>query len=180
MKNINEIKKELKIEDGILLSIISDPEFITGVNWGKPRKGHPEGSILEHIKEIFNNIEKFYGNKSEEIKETLKIIALIHDTFKYKVDPKKPKTGENHHGYFAMKFAEKFNIQKHLCKVILRHDDAYNIYKKSNEYKIKSLINDISNELDIYTMFYNCDVHTGNKTDDDYKWFLTMVEKYNG
>jgi hypothetical protein len=38
----------------------------------------------------------------------LRIIAIIHDTFKYKVDRSKPKEGENHHGMLARRFAEKF------------------------------------------------------------------------
>ena len=34
------------------LTLISHPEIISGLLWGEPRYGHPEGKVLYHIPEI--------------------------------------------------------------------------------------------------------------------------------
>ena len=104
MKEI-EIKELLKPETELEKRIVSDSEFIEGANYGKPRSGHPEGQVVYHIREVLDNVEKFSGAHN---REDLRIIALIHDTFKYRVDHTKPKGGMNHHAMIARKFAEKF------------------------------------------------------------------------
>ena len=78
-----DIVKIIKPKNTLEEKIIRDQEFIDGVNWGKPRKGHPEGTVLAHIQEVLANVDK-YGNGMTE--DPLRIITLIHDTFKYKVD----------------------------------------------------------------------------------------------
>ena len=92
-KLINEI---IKPENGRETAICDDAEFQKGAMYGKPRYGHPEGAVIYHIKEVLENIDKFYND--DEDRENLRLIAISHDTFKHKVDQTKPKAGENHHG----------------------------------------------------------------------------------
>lgn len=178
MITTDDIKKQLKIKNGILLDIISDAEFIEGVNWGKPRRGHPEGNVFSHIKEIFKNINNYYVDCDEKFINDLKILALIHDTFKYKVDTSQRKVGNNHYGYFAMLFAKKLNLPKYICKILLKHDDAYNAYVRKDADKLTELVDSLGNYYDLYDSFYNCDVHTGDKNTKSYTWFLDVSELY--
>ena len=60
------IKQIIKPENGIEEAIIANPDFVTGVEYGKPRSGHPEGKVLYHIKEVLENIDKWYGDDEEE------------------------------------------------------------------------------------------------------------------
>jgi len=178
------IKNIVKPENGIEEAIISDADFIAGAMYGKPRNGHPEGQVIYHIKEVLENIDKFY--KDDEDRQELRQIAILHDTFKHKVNQNLPKSGENHHGTIARRFAEKFPIHVDVLTVIELHDDAYNAWSAGGRhgdwYKAKkratNLINalQIENCLELYVKFYECDNKTGNKSQDNYAWFVELYD----
>lgn len=162
--------------------IINYSPFIEGVMHGKPRKGHPEGKVLFHIKEVLINIDSFYLNDVNYL--DLRIIALLHDTFKNEVDRSQPKTGENHHATIAAKHAKELGIKEDIIKIIKLHDEAFNAWqqydkgktKKAND-RIDKLINelDFCGCVDLYQKFCECDNKTGNKSQDNYEWFLDKV-----
>lgn len=180
-----EIKQKLNPENGIEEAICADPDFVEGCNYGKPRSGHPEGKVLYHIMEVLENVEKFYGDDPD--REDLRLIALVHDTFKHKVDHTKPKTGANHHGTIARVFAQKFINDHGILMVIEKHDEAYNAWQKGGRhgdwYKAERRANQLIQGLmlegmtDLYVKFYKCDNRTGNKEQDNYDWFLSLIEK---
>ena len=179
----NLIKEIINPENGIETAICNDADFIKGVSYGKPRSGHPEGQVIYHIKEVLANIEKYYGDDTD--RNDLRVIAIVHDTFKYKVDQNQPKAGENHHGMIARRFAEKFPIHQDVLTVIQMHDDAYNAWSKGNRrddwYGAKkragNLINalQIENCLELYVKFYKCDNATGDKSSENYDWFTNLI-----
>ena len=51
---IELIKRIIKPETDLELRIISDYRFIEGDLWGKPRNGHPEGMVINHIEEAIS------------------------------------------------------------------------------------------------------------------------------
>jgi len=183
-----EIKQILKPENGIEEAIISDPDFIEGCNYGKPRSGHPEGKVVYHIKEVLDNIDKFFGTAEDGASDRadLRFIALVHDTFKHKVDHKKPKVGANHHGTIARVFAQKYTHDHTLLSIIERHDEAYNAWsqggRKGNWYKAEERANRliqgllIEGGLGLYIKFYKCDNATGDKEQDNYYWFIDLIK----
>ena len=181
---LNEIREIVKPESELEKRIISDPEFIEGAGYGKPRPGHPEGQVIYHIREVLANVDK-----KPEMRENLRLIALIHDTFKYKVDQNKPKSGENHHAMIARRFAEKFvQIPKDVLDVIELHDEAYNAWqqggRKGNWYKAEERAGALMKRLathdrgNLYCAFYLCDNETGDKEQDNYEWFYNFYCKY--
>lgn len=161
--------------------IISSAEWIEGAGWGEPRPGHPEGVVILHVLEVLDNVDKFYGNSP--LREKLRIIAIIHDTFKNKVDRKLPKSGENHHAMIARRFAEKFTTDNAILDVIQRHDDAYGAWnkgKRDGDWALAlelahQLIADLGPHLELYLSFYQCDNFTGDKTSEPYEWFKEIV-----
>ena len=178
------IKRIVKPENGIETAIISDAEFMVGCDYGKIRRGHPEGKVIYHIKEVLENIDKFYTDDDD--REALRFIALVHDTFKYKVDQNKPKTGTNHHGAIAMKFAMKYIHDGSVLRVISKHDDAYNAWQKGGRHGdwyaaeiranniIRALL--LEGDLDLYLKFYECDNKTGDKSQENFEWFKKLAE----
>ena len=179
-----EILNIVKPENGIETAIINNIDFVEGAFWGKVRPGHPEARIILHIKEVLENIDKFY-NEDDDDRTNLRIIALIHDTFKYKVDRNKPKTGANHHGMIARIFAEKFTQDQKVLKIIELHDEAYNSWGKGNrrgdwygaERRAKILIDNLTkiDALKSYVKFYKCDNATGDKERENYNWFINLI-----
>ena len=182
MKTI--VKQIVKPENGIEEAVCGDDEFIVGANWGKVRSGHPEAQVIYHIKEVLANIDKFYADDPD--RSDLRIIALIHDTFKHKVDRNKPKSGANHHGSIAEGFAEKYCHNTKVLAVIKYHDDAYNSWsvggRRGNWYKAERRANKLIEELllvdalDLYIKFYKCDNRTGNKEQENYDWFINLIK----
>lgn len=182
MKKI--IKHIVKPENGIEVAITSDADFIAGCEYGKPRSGHPEGKVIYHIKEVLGNIDKF--NADDKERQDLRFIALTHDTFKYRVDQNKPKTGDNHHAVIARTFAQKFRPDNRLLKVIELHDEAYNAWQKGGrhgnwykaECRAKKLIDELILHgcLGLYIKFYKCDNETGNKEQENYEWFIGLMK----
>lgn len=182
--NKEEIKKIIQPENGIEEAICADADFIAGAAYGKPRNGHPEGAVIYHIKEVLENIDKFYND--DEDRADLRLIAIVHDTFKNKVNQNLPKQGDNHHGSIARKFSEKFFDNDRLLTVIALHDDAYNAWsaggrhgdwykaKRRAEMLIKTL--EMGDCLDLYVKFYRCDNATGDKSQDNYEWFNDLIQ----
>lgn len=165
--------------------IILDPEFIRGAMWGVPRKGHPEGMVVHHIAEVLNNIDTLDSKRTKQSIENLRLIALIHDTFKYKVDRSLPRTGPNHHGYIAKLFAEKYTSNYHVLTIIETHDDAYNAWVIGNkrgdwkeaEKRAMRLYQQVSPCIYQYCDFYECDCKTGDKSMKPYNWFIDLISK---
>jgi len=182
MKN-EEILDIIKPQNGIETAICNNNDFIIGCYYGKPRPGHKEGAVIYHIKEVLANIDKFYSDDKDYDK--LRLIAIVHDTFKYKVNHNLPKSGENHHGYIAQKFAENYCHNTNVLQVILLHDDAYNAWsiggRRGDWYKAKEraikLIDklNILDNIDLYIKFYECDNATGDKSQENYDWFIEQL-----
>ena len=167
-------------------AIIADGDFITGVLWGKPRPGHPEGEVLLHIGEVLENVDKYFKNTENYL--NLRFIAITHDSFKYKVDKNLHKSGENHHAMIARRFAEKFTTNIDVLDIIELHDEIYNSYmmieRKNNtngaEKRISSLIDRLGKNIDLFIDFTKCDSETGDKELSCNAWFKNLMqEKYN-
>ena len=73
------------LEGDLEEQIAKQPEWLEGLEYGRPRHGHPEGKIKFHIAAVLNNVERFYGDSPD--RNRLRLITLVHDTFKFRVDP---------------------------------------------------------------------------------------------
>lgn len=176
---IEIIKNIIKPESELEKVIINDEDFVVGALWGKPRNGHPEGKVIYHIGHVLKNIDnKFSG----EVRQRLRLIAIIHDTFKNKVDTKKPKSGENHHAMIARRFAEKYISDIELLEIIELHDEAYNSWCKGSrngdwikaENRLNKLINRLGDSINLYSNFYECDNDTGDKVSNNIVWYNSL------
>lgn len=169
---MEDIIKVIKPETNLEKRIIDNQIFVDGALHGKPRSGHPEGQVIYHIEEVLKNVDK-YG--TPETREKLRIIALIHDSFKHKVNREQPKHGDNHHAMIARRFAEKFTIDDTILDIIELHDEAYNAFRKNDVRRAKRLIERLGSNLDLFLLFFRCDNETGDKTRDSFKWFQEII-----
>jgi len=183
---ISLIESVIKPESVVEVEIMNDPEFIEGAMLGEPRRGHPEGKIIYHIEEVLANVDKCTA-QAPESRKMLRFVALIHDTFKHKVDYTKPKVGENHHAMIARRFAEKYTKDLVILDIIELHDEAYNAYSmgvrkdnwKGAVERIDRLRKRLGYWLGVYMIFYWCDNNTGDKTQENYEWFEEQIKIAN-
>ena len=158
--------------------IIEQPPLRKGLTWGEPRYGHPEGMVLHHIPEIFNNIETISPAVSPEIAVKLRLITLLHDSFKYAEDKSSPRDWSKHHGILARQFAESFIEDREILEILELHDEAYycwravclNFRVEEGEKRWKWLMERIAPFLQLYYLFFKCDTRTGDKTQAPVKW----------
>ena len=158
--------------------ILNDPDVIAGLQWGFPRFGHPEGKVMFHVKEIFDNIDSI--NTNPELRRKLRILALVHDTFKYKEDRKLvAKDCTKHHAHIAYEFLSNYTDEQDLLQVVKTHDDAYYAWRADHAYrdpetasiKLTKLMKENKNHIDLYYAFFVCDTRTGDKNQSPIRWF---------
>lgn len=177
-----EIELILKPETKLEWAILQEPAFRQGLKWGKPRFGHPEGMVVFHIREVLTNIEKL-GIDSFD-RSRLRLIAFVHDTFKYLEDKTGyPRDWSKHHAVYARRFIEKFTKDEAILKIVELHDEAFYcwrleyLYKKfqSSESRLCKLLHRLGNDLQLYYLFFKCDTRTGDKNQLPLKWFECSV-----
>lgn len=170
-------------ENAVERSIIEDPAWQAGAAWGKPRPGHPEGMVLAHVEEVLSNVDEVALDADDRAQ--LRLIALIHDTFKHRVDRTRPLSGENHHAMIARRFAEQHGLAPHLLDVIELHDEAHNAWNTGNrddrwgraESRAHALVKRLGPNLGLYRRFFHADSHTGNKASRSLEWFEQMLSR---
>lgn len=179
-----EITQILKPETVLEHFLLKQPEVIEGLLWGEPRYGHPEGKVLYHIPEIFRNIDALCPPLSTTDREKLRIITLLHDTFKYAEDKSRPRDWSKHHSILARRFAEKHITDPVILDIIEFHDEAYHCWRiEKLEYdpeaaaeRMRHLFKNVGHCLQLYYTFFKCDTRTGDKTQKPVKWFEDRVK----
>jgi hypothetical protein len=178
-----DILEMLKPETDLERLLIQQPALKAGLLWGEPRYGHPEGRVLFHIPEIFDNIDSITPSLSIEDRRSLRLITLLHDSFKYKEDKSNPRDWSKHHSKLARQFAENFIEDDHILETIELHDDAYYCWRLAALYhneeqgmaRFEALLERIHPFLQLYYVFFKCDTATGDKTQAPVKWFERKV-----
>ncbi len=180
--NENVMHLPFTLETDLERTIAADPAWQQGVIWGKPRYGHLEGAIQYHIADVLANIDR--QQPPPEERRILRLIALVHDTFKYRVNELKPKMGNNHHAHIARVFAEKYIHDPVILDLIELHDEAYNswrlgAYKGRWEYaeeRVNNLLHRLGPSLPLYVRFFLADSRTDSKDQAPVEWFTHVLE----
>src|SRR3989338_2269969 len=172
------------LETPLERNISSDLEWFKGMMWGFARPGHPEGTVGLHVKEVLKNIDAL--NVDADTRRDLRLIALLHDAFKYQIDPSKNRTPTYHHGYLARKFAEKYISDMNVIDSIELHDDAFRAWARGQRYGkwmesevlARKLLKRLKN-VQLYLLFYKCDNLTGDKSQEGYEWFSKFLSNHD-
>lgn len=168
------LKPENELEDALLRS----PDFRFGMFWGEPRFGHPEGQVCLHVREVLDNIDRLPMTYSP-LRNQLRLIALAHDTFKFREDRSRPRDWSKHHGIIARQFMADYTHDQAVLDIIEVHDDAYYAWlnllaggKDSLRHKtLDNLHQRVGYCWQLYYLFFKCDTQTGDKTQTSVKWF---------
>lgn len=179
----NTIELLIKAETDLERRIIADKDWREGVLWGEPRRGHPEGNVVFHIKDVLDNVDKV--DCDSNTRERLRLVTLIHDTFKIKEDRSLPRKIERHHAVYANKFARKYIDDELVLDLILLHDNAYYAWlahqfadKVVSDKILKPVLERFpDNDFQLYYLFFKCDTLTGDKVLEPMDWFEETFEK---
>jgi hypothetical protein len=160
--------------------VAEDPELLAGLAWGKPRAGHPEGTVGAHVADLLTTIDR--GHHRAEVRAELRFLALVHDAFKYRVQEWLPKTGDNHHATRARHFAEGFTDDERLLATIQYHDAPYAIWRKMkrrrklDEDRFSSMLERVP-DLELFLLFIDLDGSTEGKNPAPIRWFRDELHR---
>jgi HD domain len=172
------------LETDVERRIADDPEWQEGVEWGRPRRGHPEGSVKQHIADVLANVER--EASSPDDRRRLRLAALVHDSFKYRApEASAPVGSPGHHGTLAAAFLARFVDDPDLVQVVLWHDEAFAAAqqlrrrkKARAEQRIQALVERLGPTLPLYATFFRADNATGDKDQRSVEWFEGLVRKW--
>jgi hypothetical protein len=154
-------------------AVSEDPELREGLAWGKPRKGHPEGSVGAHVADLLATIERW--RETGRRREELRFLALVHDSMKYRVKEWLPKVGENHHAVRARRFAERHTSDERLLATIELHDRPYALWRKmrrtgrADEQGLERMLERIP-DRDLFMRFVELDGSSEGKRPEPIEW----------
>jgi hypothetical protein len=160
-------------ENDLERAVSEDPALLQGLAWGKPRSGHPEGSVGRHVADLLRRLEE-WGDRGEG-RSALRFVALVHDSFKYRVRDWLPKTGENHHAMRARRFAERYTADERLLSVIELHDRPYAIWRRLerkgrlDERQFGEMMSKVVNPA-LFVRFIELDASTEGKSQEPVRW----------
>lgn len=167
-----------ELETDLERLIAAQPEWRTGVVWGTPRRGHPEGAVGNHIADVLANVDR--EATSPEERRRLRLAALVHDTFKYRAPEGSARVGsDEHHGSLAAKFLARFVDDEALVELVRWHDEAFAAWlgmsrrgkRERAEARARALIERLGPSLDLYLRFFRADNATGDKSPRAVAWF---------
>jgi hypothetical protein len=160
--------------------LIADPELRDGLAWGRPRSGHPEGSVGAHVADLLETIDR-WGEAGDRRAE-LRFLALVHDALKYRVRDWLPKVGENHHATRARRFAERYTDDERLLATIEQHDRPYSLWRKLrrsgrlDERGMRRMLDRIP-DRDLFMRFVELDGSTEGKRPEPVEWLKQELER---
>jgi len=150
-----------------------DPRLLDGLAWGRPREGHPEGSVGRHVADLLARIDEW--GESGERRADLRFLALVHDAMKAEVQPWRRRTGENHHAMRARRFAEAYTSDERLLAAIESHDRPFNIWKRMRrtgnpqQGALRDMLEHIP-DRDLFMRFVELDASTEGKNPEPLDW----------
>ena len=161
-------------------ALTSDERLLKGLAWGKPRQGHPEGSVGAHVAELLRTLEAW--KLPEQLRSDLRFIALVHDSLKGEVKNWLPKTGENHHAMRARRLAEGYTDDERLLATIEQHDRPYAIWRRMrrkgrlDEPALEDMLARIP-DPELFLRFVELDGSSEAKNAEPIRWLREELEK---
>lgn len=165
--------------------IAADREWQKGVEWGHARRGHPEGAVKFHIRDVLANVDREATSPDE--RRRLRLAALVHDAFKYRArEGSAPVGSPGHHGTHAAEFLARFVDDDELVCVVKWHDEAFAAWltavrrrdRQRAEARVRALVERLgSDALPLYERFFRCDNATEGKSRESVEWFEGVVRR---
>jgi len=162
-------------------AITADARYLANLDWGKPRDGHPEGTIRAHIIEIEGNLESLRSRLSDDEYWKLKLLIHTHDTFKPEAQPGVRISSPYSHASLARAFLADHCPDSDLLAMVQHHDVPFSLYRQGqssgtfDQERFESLLNTI-NDWNLFLAFSIIDGCTKGKSRDKLHWLFREVQ----
>jgi hypothetical protein len=148
-------------------ALLADPRLGAGLTWGAPRPGHPEGRVADHVAAILAAIARDDPQRND-----LRLLALVHDSFKAEVRQRERWSPDNDHAMLARRFAAGYTSDARLLATLELHDEPYWIWRhaRAPEQDLEALLQRMP-DLDLFARFVELDAANEGKDLTFLWWF---------
>lgn len=166
--------------EAIFEAITGDPRYQANLDWGKARRGHPEGTIRSHIVELERNLKAFERRLSKADYWRLKILIHTHDIFKPDAKLGVRITSPYSHSSLARAFLTEFCDDADLLAMVQYHDEPFALWRQFaahvtfNQERLDSLLSTIQ-DWNLFLAFCIIDGCTEGKQRDHLYWLFEQV-----
>ena len=175
--NPDALREVLAPETALEDFLLRQPEIVAGMNWGQPRFGHPEGAVWRHVAEVLSNVDRLVGLCPAD-RHDLRLVTIVHDTFKYVEDKREPRDWTQHHGVLARRYLARYVATPRVLELVEWHDEAYYCWRldalqrrpNRSRQRLDALLERFGDELPFYYRFFICDTRTGDKNLAPLRW----------
>jgi hypothetical protein len=158
-------------ETALERELVSDPTLLSGLAWGRPRPGHPEGSVGVHVAHIVAAITEPAGRRRRE----LRFLALVHDGLKQRVRPGHGRSPDNDHAVLGRRFAERYVTDRRLLVTLELHDEPYRIWRSGGSAAaLRTTLGRVP-DLELFLRFVELDGSTPGKDPRPLSWLQSVV-----
>lgn len=147
--------------------------------WGTPRRGHPEGSLANHIDDLEANLQAIRELLVGEEEDKLRLLIHVHDICKPEswtgVDSDHPQN----HALMARRLLERLCSDPVLLAITQRHDDGYLLYlyyrgSRDLRARLTGVLQAVC-DIDLFLLFFLIDSCTAGKHSEPVDWVLAAV-----
>jgi hypothetical protein len=160
-------------ESALERSLVGEPELRRGWAWGRPRYGHPEGAVGNHVAAMLAAIAP-----DDPLRADLRLLTLRHDTFKYRVRAGEPWSPDNDHAELARAFAERHGCPLRIVRTLELHDAPYWVWHRRNgDLALLAEILARTPDRELLERFIALDASTRGKDPAFLAWFQAAVRE---
>ena len=161
----------------ILREIQADPHYKSNLGWGRPRFGHPEGTLRAHIHQLEENLERIRPLLKEQEEERLRVLVHAHDICKPEATPGLPSSHPDNHAFLAKIYLARFCEDKDLLAITLHHDDGYRLFNNSRNGSHLDEVFARVEDLELFLLFSLVDGCTPGKIAEPVDWLLQAAAR---
>lgn len=155
------------------------PLYQENLLWGMPRRGHPEGSLANHIAELEANLQEVGDLLLAGEEDKLRLLIHVHDICKPEAWVGVDSDHPHNHALLARRLLERVCPDPILLAITQFHDDGYLLYqyfRRSGD--LRGRWNSVLcavRDVDLFLLFFLIDSCTAGKHREPVDWVLEAV-----
>ena len=165
----------------ILAAVTRDERYQANLDWGQPRRGHPEGTVRAHIAELEANLNRYRHRLTDDEYWKLTLLIHTHDTFKPEARSGVPIAHPRSHASLARSFLAEFCQDEDLLAMVQFHDEPYALWNQQQHRvsfdttRLERLLKAVR-DWNLFSSFLLIDGCTAGKDRGSLQWFLGEIE----
>ena len=166
----------------IFAGLTRDERYLANLDWGRPRRGHPEGTVRAHIDELEGNLNRLRRRLTDEEYWKLRLLIHTHDSFKAEAHAGVPISHPRSHASLARAFLAEFCPDEDLLAMVQLHDEPFALYQQQlhratfDAARFEHLIAAVR-DWNLFTAFLLIDGCTAGKDRGSLQWFFGEIDR---